>query len=83
MMPEPILTEKILNDDHNDADKCCISGSYFVVVSKPITTENNGTYNGLQQIVGQAHATKQTEMMHYALKSWICIPEGDYGRDDA
>ena len=54
----------------------------MVITGKPIAAEDEAADDGLEQIVGKTHATKNAEMVKYPAKALESIPGGNYGRND-
>ena len=53
----------------------------MVITGKPIAAEDEAADDGLEQIVGKTHATKNAEMVKYSANAPECIPSRDDGRD--
>ena len=54
----------------------------MVVAGEAIATEDKTADDGLKQIVGETHATKDAEMMEHATDTLECIPGRDNRRDN-
>ena len=75
---EPITGKKILTNDHSTSNHDGIGDAQIVVAGKPIAAENGTADNGLEQIVGKTHTTKDTKVMEHTAYALESIP----GRDD-
>ena len=53
----------------------------MVITGKPIAAEDEAADDGLEQIVGKTHATKNAEMVEYLANTPESIPGRDDGRD--
>ena len=82
MAAKPIAAEGILGNHHHQADKYGVSNAHFIIAPQSIATEDKTANDGLQQIVGEAHATKDAQVMEHAAHTLEGIPSRDYCRDD-
>ena len=74
MILKPITAEKVLADDHAQADDHSIGGTESSIAGQTITTEDGTADDGLQQIVGKTHATEDAQVMEYATNTLEGIP---------
>ena len=63
MITEPITTEKVLANDHAQADEHSVGGANKSVAGKTVAAEDETTNNGLEQVVGKTHTTEYTQMV--------------------
>ena len=54
----------------------------MVITGKTITAEYEAADDGLEQIVGKAHATEDAEMVEHTTNTIEGIPGWDYSRDN-
>ena len=54
----------------------------MVIAGQAIAAEDGAADDGLQQVVGETHATKDAEMMEYSANALESIPGRDYCRND-
>ena len=52
-----------------------------MITGKPIAAEDEAADNGLEQIVGKTHATKDTEMVEHSANTLESIPGRNYCRN--
>ena len=52
-----------------------------MITGKPIAAEDEAADDGLEQIVGKAHAPKNAEMVEYLANALESIPGRNDGRD--
>ena len=74
MAAEPIAREEILADDHSASYHHGIGNTQFVIATQTVAAEDKAADDGLQQIVGETHATKDTKVMEYAANALKGIP---------
>ena len=75
MTAKPITCEEILANNHSAANHDGIGNAQKMVTGQAIAAEDGTADDGLQQIVGETHATKDAEVMEHtpnALKSIPC-----------
>ena len=82
MTAKPVAAEGILGDDHRQTDHHGVCDAYLIVTAKTIAAEDGTADNGLQQVVRETHATKDTEMMEHSTNALEGIPGRDDCRDD-
>ena len=82
MVGEPIAAEDVLADDHQESYKYGVGGAQFVVTGKAVAAENETAYDGLQQVVGEAHASEDAQVTEHLTDTLKGIPGRDDSRDD-
>ena len=82
MTAEPIPTEEILADDHRHADENGIGDTQQTVASQTVAAEDETANDGLEQIVGQAHASECAQMTERTTHAIGGIPAGNNRRDN-
>ena len=82
MTAKPVAAEGILGDDHRQTDHHGVCDAYLIVTAKTIAAEDGTADNGLQQVVRETHATKDTEMMEHSTNALEGIPGRDDSRDN-
>ena len=78
MVAEPITGKEILTNDHSTSHNDGIGNTQIAITGKAIAAEDGTADNGLEQIVGKTHTTKDTKMMEHSAHALESIP----GRDD-
>ena len=79
MTAKPIAGEEILDDHHREANHHSIGDAQIVVAGKSVAAEDGAADDGLEQIVGEAHATEDAEMVEHSAHTFEGIPGGDDG----
>ena len=79
---EPIAGEEILADDHCAADHDGVGDAQIVVTGQTVAAEDGAADDGLEQVVGETHATEDAEMMEHAAHALEGVPGRDDGRDN-
>ena len=74
MAGKPIATEKVLADHHHQTDEHGIGDTHFIITAQSVSTEDETADDGLQQIVGEAHAAKDAQVMEYTAHTLEGIP---------
>lgn len=74
MAAKPIAAECVLGNNHHQADEYSVGDAHFIIVSQAIAAEDEAANNGLQQIVGETHAAKDTKMMEHTADTLEGIP---------
>ena len=82
MALEPIAAKNILYDDHSQADEHGIGDTHKPKTAQTITTEDETADDGLQQIVGETHAAKETKMTKGSANGSKGVPCRNYSRRD-
>ena len=82
MVGEPVAAEDVLADDHQESHKYGVGDAQFVVAGKSVATEDETAYDGLQQVVGEAHTSEDAQVMEYAAHAIESIPGRNHSRDD-
>ena len=62
MVSEPVAAKGVLGDDHGQTDQHGVGDSHKAITGQTITAEDEAADDGLQKVVGEAHAAKETEM---------------------
>ena len=62
MGSEPIAAEDVLPDDHCQSDEHGIGDAHTPVAGQSVTAEDETADDGLQQVVGEAHAAEGAEV---------------------
>ena len=65
MTGEPETGEEVLRDNHANTYHHGVGNAQFVIAGQTVTAEDGAADDGLQQIVGEAHATKDAQMMEH------------------
>ena len=74
MAGEPEAGEAVLRDNHSDAYHHGIGDAQLVIAGQAVATEDGAADDGLQQIVGEAHTTKDAEVMEHTAYTLEGIP---------
>ena len=74
MALEPIAAKGILGDDHGQADEHGVGDAHEAVAGKAIAAEDETADDGLQQVVGETHASKETEVTEGAAHGTESVP---------
>jgi hypothetical protein len=74
MIAEPESGETILGDYHARSYHHGIGDAQLVIAGETVTTEDGAADDGLQQIVGETHATEDAQVMEYATNTLEGIP---------
>ena len=82
MTGEPETGEEVLRDNHANTYHHGVGNAQFVIAGQTVTAEDGAADDGLQQIVGEAHATKDAQMMEHTAYTLEGIPCGDHCLDD-
>ena len=80
MASKPPAAEEILANYHAKTYENGIGDANPSVKGQAVTIEDIATYNRLKQIVGETHATKNTQMLEHLTHPLECIPCRDYYR---
>jgi hypothetical protein len=82
MSAKPEAGEEVLHKNHAQSDHHGVSGAKLIIASKAIATEDGTTNDGLQQIVGETHATEDAQVMEHAADALERIPCRHHTRDN-
>ena len=82
MTAEPEAGEAILGNNHAYAYHYGVGDTQLVIAGEAIATEDGTADDGLQKIVGEAHTTKDAEMMEHTAETLEGIPRRDHCRDN-
>ena len=74
MAVEPIAGKTILTDDHGCTNHNGIGYAQIAIASQTVTIEDGTAYDGLQQVVGEAHAVKDAKVMQHLANFVESIP---------
>ena len=74
MVLKPIAGEEILGDNHCQPDYHGVCDSQLMVTGQAVAAEDSAADDGLEQIVGKTHATKNAEMMQHSANALESIP---------
>ena len=70
--PEP--GEDVLRNNHRQTYENGVGDAQFVIAGETVATEDGAADDGLQQIVGEAHATEDAQMMEHTTHALESIP---------
>ena len=82
MAGKPITGKEILTNDHSTSNHNSIGNTQIAIAGQSIAAEDETADDGLEQIVGKTHATKNAEMMQHSANTPESIPGRNYCRDD-
>ena len=82
MVGEPVAAEDVLADDHQESHKYGIGDAQFVVAGKAVATEDETADDGLQEVVGEAHAAEDAQVTEHLTDTLKGIPGRDDSRDN-
>ena len=71
---KPETGEAVLGDNHANTYHHGIGNAQFVIAGKAVAAEDGATDDGLQQIVGETHASKNAQMMEHSAHTLEGIP---------
>ena len=74
MTAKPEAGETVLRDYHTHSYHHSVGDTQLVIATQAIATEDGATDDGLQQIVGETHATKNAQMMEHTAYTLEGIP---------
>ena len=74
MAAEPPTAEKVLANDHAKTDEDGIGDADEPIALQSVAVEDETTYDRLQQVVREAHATKHAQMFQRLANTLECIP---------
>ena len=74
MVGEPEPGEAVLGDNHAHANHHGVGDAQLVITAQAIAAEDGAADDGLQQIVGETHATKDTQVMEHTSNALKGIP---------
>ena len=74
MTAKPIAAEGILADHHHQADEYRVGDTHLIIAPQTIATEDKTADDGLQYIVGKAHAAKDAQVMEHTANTLKGIP---------
>ena len=80
MAPEPETAEGILADDYQETYEDGVGDAQFVVAGEAVATEDETADDGLQQIVGEAHAAEGAQVTEHTADTFEGIPCRDHCR---
>ena len=82
MAAEPEAGKTVLNDDHAYAYHHGVGDAQLVIAGEAVATEDGTADDGLQQIVGETHTSKDAQMMEHTAHTLKGIPRRDNCRDN-
>lgn len=82
MVGEPKAGKKVLRDNHTNTYHHSVGDTQLVIAGQTVTAEDGAADDGLQQIVGETHATEDAQMMEYTAYTLEGIPCRDNCRDN-
>ena len=82
MISEPTPAKGILDDDHGQTDEYGVGDTYKAIAAKSIAAEDEATDDRLEQIVGEAHSSHNTEFLEYTPNTLKSVPYINYCRDN-
>ena len=74
MAGKPITGKEILTNDHSTSNYDGVGNTYMAITGKTIAAEDEAADDGLEQIIGKTHATKDAEMMEHSAHALKSIP---------
>ena len=74
MVRKPEAGEDVLCDNHANTNHHGIGDAQFVITAQAIAAEDGAADDGLQQIVGEAHAAKNAQVMEHSAYTLEGIP---------
>ena len=74
MAAKPEAGEEVLRDNHAHSNHYSVGDAKFVIAGHAVATEDGAADDGLQQIVGETHATKNAQMMEHTTHTLEGIP---------
>lgn len=74
MALEPITAKRVLKENHGKANEHGVCDAHKAIASKSIATEDETANDGLQQVVGQTHASKKAKMTEHATHGVKGVP---------
>ena len=82
MIGKPITGKEILTNDHSTSNHDSIGNTQIAIAGQSIATEDGAADDGLEQIVGKTHATKNAEVMQHSANALESVPGRNYCRDN-
>ena len=74
MVGEPEAGEEVLRDDHTNTYHHGVGDAQLVIAGETVAAEDGAADDGLQQIVGEAHASKDAQMTEHLAYTLESIP---------
>ena len=74
MAGKPEAGEEVLRDHHANTYHHGVGDAQLVIAGQAVAAEDGAPDDGLQQVVGKAHATKNAQMMEHTAYTLECIP---------
>ena len=71
---KPKASEKVLRENHTHSYHHGVGDAQFVIAGEAVSAEDGAANDGLQQIVGETHATKNAQMMEQTAHTLGGIP---------
>ena len=82
MALEPITAKGILDKDHGQTDEHGVCDAHKSIAGQTIATEDETANDGLQQVVGETHAAKETKMAESTANGVEGVPCRNHRRCD-
>ena len=82
MAGKPEAGEEVLRDNHANTYHHGVGDAQLVIASQAVATEDGTADDGLQQIVGEAHASEDAQVMKHPAHAIEGIPCRDHSRDN-
>ena len=74
MAAEPEACEAVLHDDHCQTNEDGVGDAQLIVAGKAVVAEDGAADDGLQQVVGKAHATEDAQVMKHLAHALRGVP---------
>ncbi len=74
MAGKPEAGEEVLRNNHSHSNHHSVGDAQLVIAGETIATENGAADDGLQQIVGETHTSKDAQMMEHTAYTLESIP---------
>ena len=82
MTAKPIAGKTILTDDHRCPHHNGVCDTQRAIASQTVTAKDGTANDGLQQIVGETHASEDAKVTENLANTCESIPGGDHRRDN-
>ena len=82
MAAKPPAAEEVLADNHAKANEYGVGNADKSIAFQSVTAEDKAAYDRLEQVIGEAHATKCTQMFQHAAHTLESIPSRNDCRDN-
>ena len=81
MAAKPEAREEVLHDNHTHSNHHGVGDAQLVIAGQAVAAEDGTADDGLQQIVGETHATEDAQVMEHTAHTLEGIPCRDNSRD--